>query len=82
VIEQVSAVEHAYVCGVPERRGEQTVIGPGLGRPLILTTLDPPAAMRILARDHRRQVLAVALLLAAGAALLALAGIAFLLGVR
>ena len=80
VIEQVSAVEHAFVAGVPARRGEETVIGPGLDRPLVLTTLEIGAAMRILARGHRRPVLlATALLAAGGLALLAALG-ALLLG--
>ena len=49
VIETVSSVEHATVLGVPVRsRDGQAVIGPGLGRPLILTTLERDEAMRVL----------------------------------
>jgi hypothetical protein len=48
-IEFVSSVEHATVLGVPARAGDgRLVIGPGLGRPLILTTLEQDEAMRVL----------------------------------
>lgn len=80
-VEQVSAVEHATAAGVPARSSDgQPILAPGLGRPLILTTLEVPAAMRVLARGHRRTVIAAALLLACGTALLAgaiVAAIAF-----
>jgi hypothetical protein len=81
VIEQVSAVEHAFVCGVPVRSGDEVLIGPGLGRPLVLTTLELDAAMRVLGRGHRRQLQAAVALLPAGGLLLAGAAIAVLLGV-
>jgi hypothetical protein len=61
-IDQVSSVEHAIVVGVPalDPSGQPT-ISAGRGRPLILTTLDRPEAMRILARgDARRPALALA----------------------
>jgi hypothetical protein len=82
VIEQVSAVEHAFVCGVPERRGDETWLVAGLGRPLVLTTLELGAAMRVLARDHRAQLRAVIALIPLGLALLLAGAIALLLGVR
>jgi hypothetical protein len=47
-IEQVSAVEHATVLGMPVQSGARTLITAGLGRPLILTTLEVPEAMRVL----------------------------------
>src|SRR5258708_9146080 len=48
-IQQVSSVEHAIVIGVPARLPDgQLVIGPGLGRPLILTTLERDEALRVL----------------------------------
>lgn len=52
-IEQVSSVEHAIVVGVPrlDEHGAPT-ISEGLGRPLILTTLERPEAMRILAHGE------------------------------
>ena len=55
-VEQVSSVEHAVVLGVPVAGpGEQPVrMTAGLGRPLILTTLETPEAMRILAGRRRR----------------------------
>ena len=52
-IEQVSSVEHAIVLGVPvrgvSRRRARARLTAGLGRPLVLTTLEPDEAMRILA---------------------------------
>lgn len=47
-IEQVSSVEHAIVLGVPVAENGRIRMAPGLGRPLVLTTLEPPEAMRIL----------------------------------
>jgi len=48
-VEQVSSVEHATVAGVPRRGTDgKPVIGAGLGRPLLLTTLEHDEAMRIL----------------------------------
>ena len=61
-IQQVSSVEHAIVVGVPalDASGAPTMTA-GRGRPLILTTLDRPEAMRILARgESRRPLLAIA----------------------
>ncbi len=83
LIEQVSAVEHAFVAGVPvselPRTGvtggpplpsdpDATTMTAGLGRPLVLTTLEPAAAMRVLARSGRRRVALSAALLGAGLA--------------
>jgi hypothetical protein len=49
VVDLVSTVEHAAVLGVPTRAsGGELVMGPGLGRPLILTTLEDDEAMRVL----------------------------------
>lgn len=49
LIEQVSSVEHATILGVPVRGPDgRTVLGAGLGRPLILTTLERDEAMRVL----------------------------------
>jgi hypothetical protein len=72
-IEQLSAVEHVSACGTPELRGGETVLTAGVGRPLIVTPLDKPAAMRLLASGARRRVLAAALLIAGGVVLVALA---------
>jgi hypothetical protein len=71
-VEQISSVEHAVVVGVP-------VIGPGdapvrmtagLGRPLILTTLETPEAMRVLAATGPRRPLIAAFALGLGLACL------------
>jgi hypothetical protein len=73
-IEQVSAVEQASVAGVP-RPGPGGVpwLTSGTGRPLILTTLELSAAMRLLAEGRQRPVLAALLCLAAAGALIAMA---------
>ncbi len=70
-IEQVSSVEHAIVVGVPalDPTGAPWLAA-GLGRPLVLTTLEPSEAMRILTEGDRRRPLAAALCLAGGAVLI------------
>lgn len=66
-IEQVSAVEHAIVVGVPRALPDGSVhMTGGLGRPLILTTLEPPEAIRLLAEGRTRTPLAAAMFLGAG----------------
>jgi hypothetical protein len=67
-VEQVSAVEHAMVLGVPAHRPGDGVVRmtAGLGRPLIVTTLETPEAMRILAADGPRRPLVAALALGLG----------------
>ncbi len=66
-IEQVSAVEHASVLGVPELRPNGSVVlTAGLGRPLILSTLEPTEAMQMLAGGRRARPLIAMVLLAAG----------------
>jgi hypothetical protein len=75
-IEQVSSVEHATALGRP-------VIGPdgaprisaGLGRPLVLSTLERDDAMRVLAEGRRGRAVAATALLVAGP-LLVFAGVA------
>ena len=71
LVQLVSTVEHAIVVGVPtlDASGNPQV-GAGLGRPLILTTLETDEAMRVLARDHARRPLAVAGSLVVGLALI------------
>jgi hypothetical protein len=62
-IEQVSSVEHAIVLGVPRPGPDgDPLLTAGLGRPLVLTTLEVPDAMRILAdgRPIRPRVAAFA----------------------
>jgi len=77
IIEQVSAVDHAIVVGVPRTAGEGGAITmtAGLGRPLILTTLETDEAMRILAQGTNRPRL-VAACLVVGTALI-VAGLAW-----
>jgi hypothetical protein len=68
LVEQVSSVEHATVVGVPV--ADPGSPGPrmtaGLGRPLILTTLETPEAMRILAAGGPRRPLVAAIAFAVG----------------
>jgi len=73
LVEQVSSVEHAIVLGVPglDEAGEPR-LSAGLGRPLILTTLDSDEAMRVLAQGDRRRPLVAVVCLAGGIALIAL----------
>ena len=57
LIEQISSVEHAIALGLPiadEDAGHAARLSAGLGRPLVLTTLEPPEAMRILAGGSAR----------------------------
>ena len=72
-IEQVSSVEHAIVLGVPvvgKRADDLPRLTAGMGRPLILTTLEPDEAMRILAGGSGRPRLVAACFIV-GSALLA-----------
>lgn len=85
-IDQISSVEHAIVLGVP-LPGVDVDVSParmtaGLGRPLVLTVLEPSEAMRVLAADDGGRTRLAAVCLVAGAALivasLAWAGLAAL----
>lgn len=62
-VEQLSSIDHAIACGVPVTDAQGgVVLRPGLGRPLIVTTLEPAEAMRLLAvgrRDTTRLAAAV-----------------------
>lgn len=81
LVEQVSAVEHAIAVGVPRRHeGGVVRLTEGLGRPLIMTTLERPEAMRILAGGSTRRPLAAALLLAFGLVLVTIGLAAALVG--
>lgn len=73
-VEQLSAVEHASVAGVP--RTDETGrphLTAGLGRPLIVTPLELPEAMRVLSGGRRDEVRLAVGLLVAGGVLLAVA---------
>lgn len=80
-IDQLSAVEHATVAGVvqpgPDGRPHITA---GAGRPLIVTSLAPPEAMRVLASEHRRGVRLASVLLVAGLATVAAGLVALVVG--
>lgn len=66
-VELLSTVDHAVALGVPSIGPEGSpMLRPGLGRPLILTTLEPAEAMRLLAAEHRTSTRAGALLMAGG----------------
>jgi hypothetical protein len=78
-IEQVSMVEHAIVVGVPGLDDAGAMrISAGLGRPLILATMDRPEAMRVLAEGHPRRPIVLAAALVVGLALV-VGGLAWLL---
>ena len=65
-IDQVSAVEHATAAGVPQLAADGSVmLSAGMDRPLILTTLDPDEAMRVLASEQRAGLLVASGLLVA-----------------
>jgi hypothetical protein len=69
-IEQVSSVEHAIALGVPVEGPDGKVrLTAGRGRPLILTTLEIPEAMRILTGGAVGRSRLVAACLAGGATL-------------
>jgi hypothetical protein len=66
-VEQVSSVDHVTALGVPfDDPDRGPTLGPGLGRPLILTNLDRDEAMRVLAVDRRSTTRAAAVVLAGG----------------
>ena len=77
VVEQVSSIEHAAVLGVPRRAGSGLEMGPGLGRPLILTTLEDDEAMRVITGGAagRAQLALACFALGAGLLVVALAWI-------
>jgi hypothetical protein len=66
-IDQVSSVEHATVLGWPtlDPHGKP-IMTAGVGRPLILSVLEPDEAMRVLARGERLRPRVAALLFALG----------------
>ena len=67
-VQQISSVEHAIVMGVPTAGPDDGTVRmtAGLGRPLVLTTLETPEAMRILAADGPRRPLIAAVAFALG----------------
>jgi hypothetical protein len=72
-IDQLSAVEGATAAGVPSFGPDgQVRLTAGQGRPLIVTPLEPDAAMRVLASERRGAVKLAAALLAGGLACVAI----------
>jgi hypothetical protein len=65
-IEQLSSVEHATALGVPVQSESGPRLTTGLGRPLVLTTLEPREAMRVLAEGRTAAPRAAAALLVGG----------------
>jgi hypothetical protein len=79
LIEQVSSVEHAAVLGVPVLDDDGAPrLTAGLGRPLILTTLEQSDAMRILTHGGAGRARLAALSFVAGLGLLAASVVAWL----
>lgn len=57
-LEQVSSTDHATAAGIAVEAADGTLtLTAGQGRPLILTTLDPDEAMRVLGSHQRMSVL-------------------------
>ncbi|HET7026171.1 MAG TPA: hypothetical protein VFI28_00620 [Candidatus Limnocylindrales bacterium] len=79
-IEQISSVEHAIVLGVPRLAGRGVQIVAGRGRPLVLTTLEPTEAMRVLADGRQPVIRAAAALFVVGVGALALGLLAAVIG--
>jgi hypothetical protein len=78
-IEYLSSVDHATVLGVPARGADgEPTIGPGLGRPLVITTLEDGEAMRVLTGGATRRSRVAVACLAAGAILIGAAAVWFL----
>jgi hypothetical protein len=78
---QLSAVEHATVVGRAELRNGVATLTADAKRPLIVTTLEQAAAMRLLARGKRQRVVIGAVGLAVALGLLAGAVAAFVFGI-
>ncbi len=81
-VEQLSSVEHAIALGVPVAgTAGRTLLTAGTGRPLVVCTLEPAEAMRVLAEGRRARPVAAAAALAGGLTLLAVGiGWALLVG--
>ena len=80
-IDQVSSIEHAHVLGVPslDPAGEPRMSA-GLGRPLILTTLEPDEAMRVLTGGERRRPMIATACMIGGFGLIGLAALMAVVG--
>jgi hypothetical protein len=67
-VQFLSAVDHALVLGVPVMTDAGPLMRAGLGRPLIVTTLEPAEAMRLLASGRQQTTRAISGLLVGGLA--------------
>jgi hypothetical protein len=66
-VQHLSTIDHALVLGVPGIDPDLgPILRPGLGRPLVLTTLEPAEAMRLLATGRRGTTIAISALLVGG----------------
>jgi hypothetical protein len=79
VVEQVTSVDHAIVLGVPSAGDAGPQLTAGLGRPLVLSTLETNEAMRVLVEGATGRPRAAALLIAIGAGLVLVAAVWWLL---
>ena len=81
-VDQVSSVEHAIVLGVPrlDADGEPRLTA-GLGRPLVLSTLETDEAMRVLSEGRSGRIKVALVCLAGGIGLLIVALVLALAGV-
>jgi hypothetical protein len=77
-IEQVSSVEHATVLGVPTNAKGGAQMTNGLGRPLVVTTLERDEAMRVLSGGRAARLRLAAPLLVIGLGLFVI-GVAWFL---
>jgi hypothetical protein len=81
-VAQVSSVEHAIVLGVPTRDAHgEPHMSAGLGRPLVLTTLEPDEAMRVLAEGNPGRIRIATACLVGGMGLIVVAIVLALAGV-
>jgi hypothetical protein len=80
-IEQLSAVEHATAVGRPTLKGGVATLTTDASRPLIVTTLEQGAAMRLLAHGKRHRVVFGTVGLAVALGLAAAAVAAFVIGI-
>ena len=65
-VETLSTIDHALVLGVPTVTPSGPVMTAGLGRPLIVTTLEPAEAMRLLAEGRQTTTRVITALLLGG----------------
>ena len=80
-VDQISSVEHAIVLGVPGRDEEgEPRLSAGLGRPLVLTTLETDEAMRLLTEGRSGRIKVAVVCFAGGVGLVVVALVLALAG--